>query len=169
VIIGFSDDQLETFEVTELNSKIDNFMIDKIGYTFDEMVLLGEKPNYEFKSELPNNQTIAKEVCALANLNDGGVIVFGVTDNGTTLGIPKRTLDEVKQRITNIVRSNCDPIPEFFHEAFDVPHDPNSAVLVTHVNELPRKPCTVQGRVYIRSGPSVQPADSEEIRKMVLG
>jgi hypothetical protein len=41
-------------------------------------------------------------------------------------------------------------------------------ILVCQVDEQKRKPCLVHSRAYVRSGPSAQPADAEEIRRMVL-
>jgi predicted HTH transcriptional regulator len=141
----------------------------RVGYTLSEMLVLGEKPNYDFKVAMPpRTEKITKEVCAMTNLPGGGVLLFGISDDAEVVGMNPDDLDLIKLRITTSVRNLCDPIPTFAFFSFNIAEAPDRVILVCQVEELTRKPCLLHGRVYIRSGPSAQAADSEEIRRMVL-
>ena len=168
LIVGFSEHQ-SPLKVVEITSELDEHLMQRVGYTLSEMLVLGEKPNYDFKVAMPpHTERITKEVCALANLQGGGVLLFGISDDGEVIGMNPDDLDNIKLRITTSARNLCDPIPTFEFFSFGIAEDPERVILVCQVEELTRKPCLVHGRVYVRSGPSAQPADSEEIRRMVL-
>lgn len=169
LIIGFSERESE-IEVKELTSELDKLLLNRVGHTLSEMLVLGEKPSYDFKERMPERtEHITKEICAMANLAGGGVLLFGISDDGEIVGIPADDMDKIKLRITNSCRNLCDPIPFFEFVSVAIPDEPDLVILVCQVQELKRKPCLVHHRAYIRSGPSAQPADAEEIRKMVLG
>ena len=167
LIVGFSEHETP-LDIREITSELDEHLMQHVGYTLSEMLVLGEKPNYDFKVAMPpHTEKISKEVCAMANLPDGGVLLFGISDDGEVVGMNPDDLDLIKLRITTSVRNLCDPIPTFEFFSFNIAEDPDRVILVCQVKELTRKPCLVHGRVYIRSGPSAQAADSEEIRRMV--
>jgi len=168
LIVGFSENETP-LDVREITSELDEHLMDRVGYTLSEMLMLGEKPSYEFKVAMPpHTEKVTKEVCAMANLPGGGVLLLGISDDGEVVGMNPDDLDLIKLRITTSVRNLSDPIPTFSFSSFSIAEDPDRVILVCQVNELTRKPCLVHGRVYIRSGPSAQAADSEEIRHMVL-
>ena len=168
VIIGFAN-RRSKLKVVELTSKIDHFLLDTVGYTLNEMILLGEKPCYDFKVQPPKRaDTLTKEICGMANLKGGGIVVIGISDDGELKGVANTEVDDMKLRMTNSIRTLCKPIPSFEFLTFDLNDKPKHCLLVCHVHETKRKPCLVRSKVYIRSGPSAQTADSEEIRKMVL-
>jgi hypothetical protein len=169
LIVGFSEDKTP-LDVCEITSELDELLMQRIGYTLSEILILGEKPSYDFKVAMPpRTEKITKEVCAMANLPGGGVLLFGISDEGDVVGMNPEDLDLIKLRITTSVRTLCDPIPAFDFFSVSIAEDPDRVILVCQVEELKRKPCLVHGRIYIRSGPSAQTADSEEIRRMVLG
>ena len=168
LILGFSE-QETAIESTELTSDLDRLLLERVGYTLSEMLVLGEKPAYDFKERMPERtESITKEICAMANLPGGGVLLFGISDDGDIVGMPADDLDKIKLRITNSARNLCDPIPPFAFTSVPIPDESDLVILVCQVDELKRKPCLVHHRAYIRSGPSAQPADAGEIRKMVL-
>ena len=77
-------------------------------------------------------------------------------------------LDNIQLRLTNSIRNLCKPIPKFEIVSFPIIDKKQSSLLICRIEENQRKPCLVRGRAYIRSGPSAQPADAEEIRNMVF-
>jgi hypothetical protein len=169
LVLGISPNT-SPLTVTELTSDLDQFLLAQLGYTLDEMLMLGEKPAYDFKLQLPEKiEQITKEVCALANLNGGGCLLFGIRDNGELVGLNSTDVDSVKLRITSSARSLLDPIPTFRFSTFESPEDPQRIILVCQVEELQQKPCLLHHRAYVRSGPSAQPADAQEMRTLVLG
>jgi hypothetical protein len=60
---------------------------------FGGMVLLKERPEYDFKIDLPTNKKLAQEICGFANLQGGGIILFGIDDDGTQAGIHTDDVD----------------------------------------------------------------------------
>jgi predicted HTH transcriptional regulator len=168
-IIGLSDEPTSSSpQVQELTSELDQFLLDTVGHTLGEMALLTERPNYDFKLQLPQNRTTAKEICALANLPNGGVVLLGVDNAGRIRGIDRVELDEIQLRIENISRDSCRPRPTVSFHVFDALSDPNRRVLVARIGKVDRKPCMTSDRVYIRAGSSARPADTDEIRRLVL-
>lgn len=168
-ILGFSG-RKTSLKVEEMTSSLDLFLIDTIGLSLDEMLLVNEQAGYDFKLELPSSKKLAQEVCAFANRRGGGLILLGIGDDGGIRGLPKgKQLDDVQLQVTNVICDGCLPAPEFKFIAFDTPDDPDRAVLLIQVSELAKKPCmTTDRRVYLRYGPSARPAGPEEIRRMVL-
>jgi hypothetical protein len=167
-VVGFSERQTP-ISVTSLTSDLDSFLIGNVGMSLDEMSLLNERPEYDFKVLLPRNEKLAQEICGFANLKSGGYILLGVDKNGKPVGLPKgKALDDIQLQITNVIHANCRPTPRFEFFVFDNPQNETSAIVVVKVHSLERKPCMVDNRVHIRSGPSVRLADSEEIRRLVL-
>jgi len=155
-------------QVQELTSELDQFLLKTTGYTLSEMALLTESASYDFKVQLPSNKVIAKEVCAFANLAGGGVILLGIDDTGHVQGIERSDLDETQLRIENVVRDNCRPRPTIGFNIFDIHDDIARCLLVVQIDEVSRKPCMSRDRIYIRSGSSARPADTDEVRRLVL-
>lgn len=167
-IIGFSEKKT-SIEVTELTSELDKFLITAIGMTMEEMALLNEQPNYDFKVQLPKKEKLAQEVCGFANSECGGYMLVGIDKNGKPIGLAKgKNLDDIQLQITNVIYDSCRPKPRFEFLVFDNPENTITSIIVAKIYALERKPCMVQGKVYVRSGPSVRSADSEEIRRLVL-
>ena len=168
-VLGFSG-RKASLKVEEMTSSLDLFLIDTIGLSLDEMLLVHEQSGYDFKLELPSNKKLAQEACAFANRRGGGLILLGIGEDGSVHGLPKgRQLDQVQLQVTNVICDGCLPAPEFELHAFDTPADPTRAILVIQVSELAGKPCmTTDRRVYLRYGPSARPAGPEEIRRMIL-
>ena len=134
------------------------------------MKLLTERPNYDFKLELPDNKKMSKEACALANMKGGGLILLGIDNQGNVKGIPRASLDDAQQWCGNIILTTCTPKPDFEFQVFDVPEDPEKCVLILRISEVDRKPCMAYERVYTRVGsPDARPAGPDEIRRLVLG
>ncbi len=168
VVLGLTDAP-STLDVQELTSDFDRFLIESVGLSFSEMKILTEQEQYDFKRELPESRRFAHLICALANLQNGGVVLLGVNDDGNIIGLPRgRDLDELKLEITNIIRNNCRPCPNFRFFPFDDPADTNQCVLAVRVSELEYKPCMVAEKVYVRVGSSTRAADSDQIRRLFI-
>lgn len=167
VIIGISDTQ-QDYAIYDLTSDIDFFLMGEIGYTLEEMILSGEQTAVEFKEMIPDSKKVAQEVCGLANLPDGGLMLLGIADNGGLTGLPDAEIDDTKLTVINITRATCDPVPEIVFTRFSLPEIAGRSILAVRVHAAREKPCTVTGRVYIRVDSSVRAANAAEIRKLVL-
>ncbi len=169
VIVGVSH-QPAKMEVQELTSPLDNYLIETLGFSLLDMKMQAERPNYDFKIQLPDeNQKVAKEICALANTKNGGLILVGIDDNGNLLGFPRNKLDEMQRRIIQIGTQTCMPSPKIECTPFDVPSNSENSMLVVQISELEQKPCMTSDKVFIRAGTMARAANSEEIRRLLLG
>ena len=168
-IIGIGDFPLESEEVTELTSDLDQFLVNTVGISFIEMKIQMEKPAYDFKQILPENRKLARELSAFANLNGGGVILVGVSDSGELVGIPDTEIDNLQLRVTNVAQSNCIPPPRIDCHVFETPHNSHQRIIVIQIHELDLKPCMMENQIFIRRGSSAIAANPDEVREMILG
>jgi hypothetical protein len=68
----------------------------------------GEDQLYEFKAAGTDIQKLTKECAAFANTKLGGIIIYGVEDDGTIAGTDKRK-QELDQPIQNSIRNAISP------------------------------------------------------------
>jgi hypothetical protein len=166
-IFGVSSVQ-RSIKVEELTSPLDLFLVESTGLALGEMAMHSERERYDFKESLPENRTIYHLACALANQRHGRVMLFGVNNAGNIVGLPRSELDNAKLRISETVKRNCKPSPILSMADFDSPFDTDKCVLIVRVVEVDRKPCMADEKVYIRVDSSSQPAETDDIRRLVL-
>ena len=122
----------------------------------------GENAQVEFKSEFPQQaHEIAKEMVALANTG-GGILIMGVQDDGTPLGItePKKA----EERLTGMA-SACDPPIRLETNRIKM----GDKITVVFA-KIPNNPiCTYKEKVYIRVGTISRPARGKEIEELCQG
>jgi hypothetical protein len=75
-------------------------------YELLELIKNGENQTVELKEKIGESTEFAETVIAFAN-QQGGVIVLGVNDKTTIVGLDNR--DNHKDTITNIISSHCEP------------------------------------------------------------
>ena len=122
-----------------------------------ERIGAGEGRHTEFKRGL-DLKDVGRAICAFAN-SDGGVVILGVDDTGTIVGVPEDT-ERVRERLTSFLQSGCSaPVSaRCGHHA-----DPAGPV---HWVEVPRQrgyePLRYRGRVWVRrERSSVEPSATE--------
>ncbi len=167
VILGISD-QPGVRELVSLNSELDVFLIRKLGRSLNELLIEGEAQEYDFKEMLPENQKIAQEICGFANQEQGGLLIIGIADDSQIKGLDKSLWDDVQLKITAIISSAISPAPEFRIHRFELPEDTDKIIIIVEVFESIHKPCMTNHRVYVRKSASVRPADTEDIRRMLI-
>lgn len=166
VILGVGIQEKE-FEVEELTSALDQYLIETTGRTLQDNLFIGENELCEFKQDMSDRpERIAKEVCAFANNRNGGLILFGITDDRKVQGIDNASSDKEELRITDIIRNTCNPAPEFIFKKFEVSN--GKIILVLQIFELEQKPCMHGEKVFVRVGSTSRSANSFEIRKLIL-
>lgn len=74
--------------------------------------LIGETTEYDKKAALETKRpkSWCKSVSAFANTS-GGVLIFGVSDDGKIIGLADPVGDA--EKISEIIKGRLDPIPEF--------------------------------------------------------
>ena len=128
------------------------------GLTLDE-ILDGESETVEWKRQFSNADKIAKEIAALAN-TEGGILVFGVTDDGSIYGVEDP--EDLQLRVTNLATSEKFRPP--IYPDFTVVEVSGEQLLLVEIEELDR-PCAVQYRYYARVGTSVEKQLFEELKQ----
>ncbi len=77
-----------------------------------EKIRLGEDSTIEFKHELPQSENtrhgLADEIAAFAN-SKGGVIVVGVDDDGTIVGIADQKLAGIEELVVELCNDSIEP------------------------------------------------------------
>lgn len=131
-----------------------------------ELIRNGENSGVEFKRDDVRAEDVAKELCALANL-EGGHLLLGVDDDGTIVGLT-RSGEEIEQWIMNICRGdNLQPPVIPYWETIAM--DGQLVGVVSLPADMPDRPYKAKrGRawqVFIRRGTtSVEASREEEAR-----
>lgn len=131
-----------------------------------ELIRNGENSGVEFKRDDIRPEDLAKELCALGNL-EGGHVLLGVEDDGTISGLT-RTVHDAEQWVMNICRGDHLRPPVIpFWETIAV--DGRVVGIVTLPADLPDKPYKAKRgsawQVFIRRGStSVEASREEEAR-----
>jgi len=74
-----------------------------------DLIQSGENSFVEFKRYGVSSESLAKEMSALLNMSDQGIILLGVEDDGSISGIPDDP-KEVEERIMNIAQDRIRPL-----------------------------------------------------------
>lgn len=128
----------------------------------------GETESVEFKARMPvpkdvkSRRTVLKAVPAFAN-GAGGVLLIGVDDDGTVVGLPDLTDEQVRDRLTSLIRDKVHPVPPFQVESVQLR---GQRVAVVSVQPGPDRPYALAGippEFYARHGASTFPASREQI------
>jgi hypothetical protein len=126
----------------------------------------GEDQIYEFKAAGTDVQKLTKEVAAFANTKSGGLIFYGVEDDGTIAGTDKR-LQELDQPLQNSVRNAISPSLTVDIAEKDVL---GHRIILIRVPAWNRKDVYhYEGRVYIRIGTNAFIAKPEQSKQLHKG
>lgn len=139
----------------------------------EELLLLlnkGEGPRIEWKQQINIKGERAKEefikdLTAMANTSPGdGYIIYGITDTGKVVGIPrKKGLEESLQQISS---NRCHPPVEFFCKWIEVT---GKNVFIVHIPESQLRPhATSRKDVYVRRQKIIDKVTPIEIHQMML-
>ena len=138
-----------------------------------ELLLLlnkGEGPRIEWKQQINlkggrAKEEFIKDLTAMANTSPGdGYIIYGITDTGQVVGIPKKKgLEESLQQIAS---NRSHPPVEFFCKWIEVT---GKNVFVIHIPESQLRPhATSKKDVYVRRQKIIDKATPIEIHRMML-
>ena len=134
-------------------------------------LLKGESKTLEFKAALSSkSESYLKTVVAFAN-TDGGRLIFGIDDKSRqVVGVEKDDVFKIMDTIANAVSDSCAPkiVPDISFETIE----DKTVVLVDIAAGFNRPYMLKSGGldkgVYVRVGATSRPADTEQIREMML-
>ena len=134
-------------------------------------LLKGESKTLEFKAALSSkSESYLKTVVAFAN-TDGGRLIFGIDDKSRqVVGVEKDDVFKIMDAIANAVSDSCAPkiVPDISFETIE----DKTVVLVDIAAGFSRPYMLKSGGldkgVYVRVGATSRPADTEQIREMML-
>lgn len=129
------------------------------------LISRGEGFQIEFKRDIPErHERLLKHVAAFAN-GDGGTILLGVDDDGTVVGFGG-DIDRTSAAITNMVRNNLVPEPEY---SIDTCLIDKRTILIINVKKGNIPPYGLDRDrpvFYVRRGATTFLARQEEIRAL---
>ncbi len=131
--------------------------------------LIGEATEYDKKQavETKKPKSWCKSASAFANTS-GGILIFGVADDGTVIGLADAERDA--ETISEIIKNRLSPIPEFTLE-FNTSKDEKKLIIlrICKGEETPYY-YSADGvtEAYIRIGNESVPADSTDLKRLVM-
>lgn len=131
--------------------------------------LIGEATEYDKKQavETKKPKSWCKSVSAFANTS-GGILIFGVADDGTVIGLADAERDA--ETISEIIKNRLSPIPDFTLE-FNTSEDDKKLIIlrICKGEETPYY-YSADGvtEAYIRIGNESVPADSTDLKRLVM-
>ena len=120
----------------------------------ESLVRAGEGEWLEFKRSTAEMDNALRSVCAFFNGGDGGVVLFGVSDDGQILG--QNATDETLKKLANSLRNRIDPPQQVRIES--VPISEGKAVIVLQV-EASSRICYLDGQPYERVASTTRKMD----------
>ena len=128
----------------------------------------GEDQLYEFKAPGVSADKITKEIAGFLHTKGGGVIFYGVEDDGSIIGADMRRQD-LDQKIQNSVRNTVSPPPSIDIKERKIM---GSTVLLIVIPPWDRKTIyqnTLDSRYYIRRGTNIFALRPDEMKKLSQG
>lgn len=131
--------------------------------------LIGEATEYDKKQavELKKPKSWCKSVSAFANTS-GGTLIFGIADDDSVVGLPDAEHDA--EAVSDIMKNRLSPVPEF-HLSFHVTEN-GKKLLLLHIFKGEETPYYYSAdgttEAYIRIGNESVPADSTDLKRLVL-
>lgn len=126
-----------------------------------QLAAAGESARVEFKRTTGQRTEATKTICAMLN-GTGGIVLFGVTDQGAIQGqkISAKTIEDLVAEQRRIE-------PPAFPDLETVTLGNGNQVIAVHVSSG-GGPYTYNGRPYIRYGPVTSIMPKEQYEKVLL-
>lgn len=86
---------------------------------------------------------LAQHLSAFANMQGGGVLVFGVNNDGSCFNLSKTAIDEIVQKLGNIAQNNLNYPIQIEHTIMDYE---GCSLLFIHIPEQQDKPVYLRGK-----------------------
>lgn len=128
-----------------------------------------EKNEIDWKTDLsPKTDRLAQHICAFSNYEGGGVLVFGVDNNGVHSSINKITADNIITKLAGIAKNNLSFSISIEHDILEYE---GSALLFVFIQEQHDKPIRLRGKdsydSYCRSAGTTVKMSKTQVNAMI--
>ena len=111
---------------------------------------------------------LAQHLSAFANLQGGGILVFGVNNDGNVFDMSKQEIDEIVQKLGNIAQNNLAYPIQIEHAVMDYE---GKSILFIHIPEQSDKPVFLRGKdlfsSYHRSAGQTVKMSKSQVKAMI--
>jgi predicted HTH transcriptional regulator len=128
-----------------------------------EKIMAGEDSYTQLKEKIVSAKNLAKEFVAFANAR-GGIIIFGVADDTTIIGLSLKELEEIGQLVGNVAQENCKPPIHPLTQNFIMDEKRLMVVAIESGASKPYK--TSAGVFYTKSGADKKIMSDEELKQL---
>jgi ATP-dependent DNA helicase RecG len=129
------------------------------------IIALGEDSTRQFKADVRNPDSLASDMAAFAN-SEGGVMLLGIADNGSIVGLSSKDVRRINQLISNAASQGVrSPLAV---KTENVAVGPDSVVIVLTVPKGIDKPYfDKNGVIWLKAGADKRRVNSkEELRRI---
>ena len=129
-----------------------------------EIIARDEDSKHQLKANVTNSTSVAQEMVAFSNTL-GGMIIIGVSNDGTISGLTREDMGRLSNLISNAASQHVKPPINPITENFSLE---NGLVMVVHIPKGISKPyMDNDGVIWVKSGADKRRATSrEEIQRM---
>lgn len=128
-----------------------------------------EKNELDWKATLSENKDRLKEhLSAFANLDGGGVLVFGVNNNGSLKGIVDEPYENIIQKLGNMAREGLEPAISLDHSILTYK---DTALLFIYIPESKERPVHIRSKTiydsFIRVSGQTRKMTRQEVARLI--
>jgi len=128
-----------------------------------------ELNDLDWKSMLSDNsEKLAKHLSAFSHLSNGGFMVFGINNDGTTRSLLKPEIDETIKKLGNIARNSLAQPVTVDHTVISFKE---ADILIVYIDESDFKPVHLRGAAifesYKRSAGQTVKMSQEEVKALI--
>ncbi len=135
--------------------------VDKLALV--ERIANGEDSYTQFKQQIISSKELAKEFVAFSNAM-GGIIIFGVCDDGTLKGLDKTEVEKIGQLVGNVGQENVKPPIHPLTQNITINHQRLVVVSIESGFAKPYK--TSSGIYYTKSGADKKIMSDEALKRL---
>ena len=122
----------------------------------------GEDSTIEFKREMPHRSSLAEEIAAFANVR-GGVILIGVDDDGSIVGLDQEELNSAESSVVELCQDSIEPPVSVFTEKLWLDDKDVLKIEVPRSLFVHRSP----GGYFVRQGSSKRAMPTEHLARLL--
>lgn len=116
-----------------------------------------------------NKQRLTEHLAAFANYSGGGVLAFGINDDGRVAGIAEDAIDSIVNKLANLGRDALEPALALDHAIVSYA---DQTLLLVRIPEQTVKPVHLRGKsvesTWVRSGGTTRKASRQEVGALML-